>query len=317
MDLQGFGHLLLSGAWVTLKLALASLCVGLVFGLIGAAAKLSGLRVARFLGTLYTTLVRGIPELLLVLTIYFGGSMLLMWIAGWFGYEAYIEISAFVAGVTALSIAFGAYATEVFRAAIQELPKGQWESAYALGMTRRKTFFRIILPQVWRLALPGLGNLFQVLLKDTALISVVGLDELMRQAYVASGYTKEPFTFYMAAAFIYLGLTVVATGITLMLERASNPVSRGPGHECGNDGNASHGGDRPMSWDWSIILQYLPRLLDGALLTLELVAISGLIGILIAVPLALLRVSPNPGCGRCPSPISSSSAGHRCWCRSS
>ncbi|GGO77760.1 ABC transporter permease [Marinobacterium nitratireducens] len=227
MDLQGFGHLLVSGAWVTLQLALASLFVGLIFGLIGASAKLSRFRFARWLGTLYTTFVRGIPELLLVLTIYFGGSMLLMGIGSWFGYDEYIEISAFVAGVAALSVAFGAYATEVFRAAIQELPKGQWESAYALGMTRRKTFFRIILPQVWRLALPGLGNLFQVLLKDTALVSVVGLDELMRQAYVASGYTKEPFTFYMAAAFIYLGLTVIATCITMLLERASNPAARG------------------------------------------------------------------------------------------
>ncbi len=94
-------------------------------------------------------------------------------------------------------------------------------------MTRPQTFFRIILPQVWRLALPGLGNLFQVLLKDTALVSVVGLDELMRQAYVASGSTKEPFTFYMAAAFIYLGLTALATIATMLMERASNPVSRG------------------------------------------------------------------------------------------
>jgi polar amino acid transport system permease protein len=151
--------------------------------------------------------------------------MLLMWIASGFGYEAYIEISAFAAGVTALSIAFGAYATEVFRAALMELPRGQWESAYAMGMTRRQTFFCIILPQVWRLALPGLGNLFQVLLKDTALVSVVGLDELMRQAYVASGYTKEPFTFYLTAAFIYLGLTAVATLVTILLERASNPAT--------------------------------------------------------------------------------------------
>ncbi len=227
MDLQGFGHLLVSGAWVTVQLALTSLAVGLIFGLLGAAAKLSGSRTARMLGTLYTTLVRGIPELLLVLSIYFGGSMLLMWIGSWFGYEAYIEISAFAAGVAALSIAFGAYATEVFRAALMELPRGQWESAYALGMTRRQTFFRIILPQVWRLALPGLGNLFQVLLKDTALVSVVGLDELMRQAYVASGYTKEPFTFYLVAAFIYLGLTAIATSVTMWLERASSPVTRG------------------------------------------------------------------------------------------
>jgi len=226
MDLLGFGDLLLSGAWVTVKLALTSLVFGLILGLIGAAAKLSSFWPARALATVYTTLVRGIPELLLVLTIYFGGSMVLMAIAEQFGYTDYIEISAFAAGVAALSIAFGAYSTEVLRGAIQAIPKGQWEAAQALGMRPLKTFFRIILPQVWRLALPGLGNLFQVLLKDTALVSVVGLNDLMRQAYVATGSTNQPFTFYMAAALIYLGLTVLSTGVTTWLERRSDPASR-------------------------------------------------------------------------------------------
>jgi polar amino acid transport system permease protein len=225
-DLHGFGHLLWEGAWITIQLALASLFFGLIIGLAGASAKLSSIAPLRWLATGYTTLIRGIPELLLVLTIYFGGSMLLMAIAERFGYTDYIEVSAFAAGVTALSIAFGAYATEVFRAAIQALPKGQWESAYALGLPRLTTFYRIILPQVWRLALPGLGNLFQVLLKDTALVSVVGLNDIMRQAYVATGSTKEPFTFYMAAALIYLGLTAISTLITTYLERASNPAEK-------------------------------------------------------------------------------------------
>lgn len=226
MDLLGFGDLLLSGAWVTVKLALTSLVFGLILGLIGAAAKLSSFWPARALATLYTTLIRGIPELLLVLTIYFGGSMILMSVAEQFGYTDYIEISAFAAGVAALSIAFGAYSTEVLRGAIQAIPKGQWESAQALGMTPLKTFFRIILPQVWRLALPGLGNLFQVLLKDTALVSVVGLNDLMRQAYVATGSTNQPFTFYMAAALIYLGLTVLSTGMTTWLEHRADPAAR-------------------------------------------------------------------------------------------
>ncbi len=227
MDLQGFGHLLVSGTWVTIQLALASLVFGLMFGLMGAAAKLSPFRVLRYMATLYTTLVRGIPELLLVLTLYFGGSQLLMWFMGFFGYDEYIEISPFIAGVGALSIAFGAYATEVFRMAMLAIPKGQWESAYAFGMSPVQTFFRIILPQLWRLAIPGLGNLFQVLLKDTALVSVVGLNDLMRQAYVASGSTKEPFTFYMAAALIYLGLTVLATLTTQFFERRADPAGKG------------------------------------------------------------------------------------------
>ena len=227
MDLQGFGHLLISGTWVTIQLAIASLLVGLVFGLMGAAAKLSDNRVARWLATGYTTLVRGLPELLLVLTIYFGGSQLLMWIAGWFGYDEYIEIGPFIAGVAALSIAFGAYATEVFRMAMQEIPKGQWEAGLACGMSTPRTFFRIILPQVWRLAIPGLGNLFQVLLKDTALVSVVGLNDIMRQSQVAISSTKEPFTFFMVAAAIYLLLTAATTSFTMVMERMSNPAARG------------------------------------------------------------------------------------------
>lgn len=226
MDLQGFGHLLISGTWVTVQLALASLIVGLVFGLTGAAAKLSSNRLARWLATGYTTLVRGLPELLLVLTIYFGGSQLVMWIASGFGYDEYIEIGPFVAGVAALSIAFGAYATEVFRMAMMEIPDGQWESGLACGMSRQRTFFRIILPQVWRLAIPGLGNLFQVLLKDTALVSVVGLNDIMRQSQVAISSTKEPFTFFVVAACIYLLLTAATTGFTMFMERVANPAGR-------------------------------------------------------------------------------------------
>jgi len=224
-DLQGYGHLLWSGAWITIQLAVVSLFFGLIIGLMGAAAKLSSYRFLRWLATAYTTLVRGIPELLLVLTLYFGGSMLLMSIASNFGYDEYIEVGSFAAGVAALSIAFGAYSTEVFRAAMMAIPKGQWEAAYALGMSPTKTFYRVILPQMWKLALPGLGNLFQVLLKDTALVSVVGLNDLMRQAYVASGSTKEPFTFYLVAALIYLGMSAIATLIATFLERAADPAA--------------------------------------------------------------------------------------------
>ena len=227
MDLQGFGHLLLSGALMTIQLALASLAIGLVIGLLGAAAKLSPSPFLRIPATLYTTLVRGVPELLLVLTLYYGGAQLLMWAASFFGYDEYIEVGAFTAGVAALAIAFGAYATEVFRMAMLEVPKGQWESAQSMGMSRGQTFFRIIFPQVWRLAIPGLGNLFQVLLKDTALVSVIGLNELMRQASVGSAATKHPFDFYLAAAILYLALTLLATLVTEILERLSKPELRG------------------------------------------------------------------------------------------
>lgn len=219
MDLHGFGHLLLAGTWITIKLAFTSLFFGLILGLLGAAAKLSPIRALRWIATTYTTLIRGIPELLLVLIIYFGTTEILLRL-----FDQYIEISAFAAGVTALSIAFGAYATEVFRSALQEIPKGQRESAMAMGLNRWQTFTRILMPQLWRIAIPGLGNLFLVLLKDTALVSVIGLDDLMRQAYVAAGFTKLPFTFYLAAAFIYLLLTIIFMQVIRFLEiRANRP----------------------------------------------------------------------------------------------
>lgn len=222
MDLQGFGHLLLSGTWVTLQLAFTSLLFGLILGLAGAAAAISPIAPLRWLATTYNTLIRGIPELLLVLIIYFGATELIERITG-----NYIEINAFAAGVAALSIAFGAYATEVFRSALLEIPKGQREAAVALGLRRWDTFRRIVLPQLWRIALPGLGNLFLVLLKDTALVSVVGLEDLMRQAYVAAGFTKLPFTFYMAAAGIYLLLTILSMQVIQRLERWANRGYRG------------------------------------------------------------------------------------------
>lgn len=225
-DLQGFGHLLLSGSLITIKLALSSLAIGLVLGLLGATAKNSKVWIFRKLATVYTATMRGIPELLLVLFLYYGGSMLIMAVLQKFGYNEYVEVSPFLAGVLALSIAFGAYATEVFRMAIQEIPQGQWEAAESIGMKPRQVYFRVIVPQVWRLALPGLGNLFLVLLKDTALVSVVGLKDIMYHASRGAQATQQAFTFYMAAAIIYLGLTVVITGFMMWFEWRANPAQR-------------------------------------------------------------------------------------------
>lgn len=222
IDLHGFGHQLWLGTLITIELAFASLAVGLVLGLIGASAKLSSVPLFKWLADVYTTIIRGIPELLTVLIIYFGATTVLMGIASLFGYDEYIEIGPFAAGVTALGLTFGAYATEVFRGALQAIPKGQKEAAVALGMSRLRIFYRITLPQVWRLALPGLGNLFLVLLKDTALVSVVGLDDIMRKANIAVSSTKEPFLFYAAAAFLYLGLTIVSMAVVHLLEKRAN-----------------------------------------------------------------------------------------------
>lgn len=222
IDLHGFGSLLFAGTMVTLQLAASALVLGLVLGLLGALAKLSPILPLRWIGNTYTTVMRGLPEFLVVLTFYFGASSVLMAIASTFGYEDYIEVNAFAAGTAALGVIFGAYASELFRGSILAIAPGQREAALALGMSRAQTFRRITLPQVWRVALPGLGNLFMILMKDTALVSVVGLEELMRVTAFAVGRTKEPFTFYLAAAVIYLILTAVVTYGLKRLEARSN-----------------------------------------------------------------------------------------------
>ncbi len=219
IELHGYGPLLADGAWLTVRVAFASVALGLVFGLIGATAKLSNSTVARGVATAYTAIVRGIPELLLLLIIFYGGTMLVQDIWRGLGSDSYIEIKPFVAGTFTLAFVFGAYATEVFRGAILSVPKGQIEAAYAMGMGRFKMFRRVMLPQVWRFALPGLGNLWLVLLKDTSLISVVNLNELMYSSRVAAGATREPFTFFAAAAIIYLGFTIVSMVVLQYSER--------------------------------------------------------------------------------------------------
>ncbi|MFO7706191.1 MAG: ABC transporter permease [Halopseudomonas sp.] len=221
LDLQGFGPALLEGTWMTIRLSLASVALGLLFGLLGASAKISDSLLLRSLGGFYTSVVRGIPETLWVLMAYFGTVSLMNWLGSYFG-NPYLTLSPFVAGTLALALCFGAYATEVFRGALLAIPPGQKEAGLALGMSGPRIFWRITLPQLWRVALPGLGNLYLILLKDTALVSLITLDEIMRKAQVASNATKEPFTFYFTAALIYLGLTVIIMAALHWFERRAN-----------------------------------------------------------------------------------------------
>ena len=204
-----YSGLLLTGTWMTIRLAAGALALGLILGLLGASAKLSRDPLARTVGNLYTGLVRGIPELLVVLVFYFGSPAALVGISDMLGLERPLELTRYWAGVTALGFMFGAYATEVFRGAILAIPKGQVEAARAFGMTGFLTFRRIVLPQVWRVALPGLGNLFLVLMKDTALVSVIGLNEIMRVSGIGAANTKNAALFYFVATLIYLSLTIV------------------------------------------------------------------------------------------------------------
>lgn len=204
-DLQGFGIQLLAGAQTTLQVALISLALGICLGLIGAFAKLAGNQVFRAIAGAYTTVIRGVPELLIILILYFGGTAGLSFLFG-----GYVEVDALTAGVSALTIIFGAYATEVFRSSYLAIPQGQIEAASALGLSRLQTFRLVSLPQMWRISLPAIGNLWLTLLKDTALISVVGLEDVMRKASIAATSTHDPLLFYSAAAVIYLALTTIS-----------------------------------------------------------------------------------------------------------
>ncbi|GFM52570.1 ABC transporter permease [Pseudomonas cichorii] len=211
---------------MTVQLALSALCLGLILGLLGALAKTSPYKPLQWLGGTYSTLVRGIPELLWVLLIYFGTVNGMRALGEMLGIPG-LELNAFAAGVIALGLCFGAYATEVFRGAILAIPKGHREAGLALGMSRSRILFKLILPQMWRIALPGLGNLFMILMKDTALVSVIGLEEIMRHSQIAVSVTKEAFVFYLVAAFMYLGLTILAMiGMHFLEKRAARGFVR-------------------------------------------------------------------------------------------
>jgi len=207
----GWGDEMLRGAAMTMAVAFCSYALGIVIGAGFAACKLSHVMVLRVLADAYTTVIRGIPELLVIYMVFFGGGALLRTVAsGIFGYEGYIDPPLFVTGMVCIGVSAGAYNTEVIRGAVLAVPVGQIEAAKAIGMSTSKRFWRILLPQVARYALPGLGNVWQLTLKETSLISIIGLVEIMRQAGVAAGSTKEPFTFYLVAAALYLGLTSIS-----------------------------------------------------------------------------------------------------------
>jgi len=222
MDLYGYGGALAAGTVGTIKIMMMSLVVGLVSGMVGAGAKLSGVKALSLVTDAWTIIIRGVPELILVLFVYFGGSIIISQGAALMGFDIYIEINPMVAAVFTLGLVYGAYATDVFRVSILAVAKGELEAARAIGMGRAKVFFRILFPQIWRYALPGLGNLFMILQKDTALVSVIGMNELMRNASQAVANTRKPFTFYITAALIYLGITTITSLALHFMEQRAN-----------------------------------------------------------------------------------------------
>jgi His/Glu/Gln/Arg/opine family amino acid ABC transporter permease subunit len=218
MDIfEGFLPQILAGAWLTIQLAFCSLLLGLVFGVIGAIGQLSQHRTVRHIATALISAVRGVPELLVLFIIYFGGTVMVTFIMG-----HYTDVSSFASGVLGLALIFGAYASQVFRGAFLAVPLGQTEAAQALGLNRLQIFKHIQFPQAWRHALPGLGNLWLVLLKDTALVSLIGLADLMNKAQAATSATQKPFLFYLTAALIYLVLTSLSQGFMKKLHINAN-----------------------------------------------------------------------------------------------
>jgi polar amino acid transport system permease protein len=221
-NLIDYFPLLMQGLRLTLLLAVSTVAVGLVLGLALAMAKLSRHAWLSRPAFALTNFLRGIPEFLVLLVIYYGGAQLLNEVLG-----LSVEVSPFAAGLTALSLVFGAYASETFRGAFQSVPKGQIEAGRAYGFTAWQCFRLIELPQIWKVAIPGLGNLWQGTVKDTALVSVLGLDDLMRKSNQAAQSTREPFNFYLFAALIFLAITLVSMAILARLEkRASRGVRR-------------------------------------------------------------------------------------------
>jgi len=207
---EGWGDELAAGTWLTIRLALVTLPLGLFLGFLLALAKNSSEPSLRAGANVYTTLFRGLPELLTLFIVYYGGQILLQKFIGLFT-DAYVEVSGFAAGVMALGFVFSAFASEVFLSALKGIKPGQYEAGAALGLSRLQTMRTVILPQLIRLALPGLSNLWLVLLKDTALVSVIALPDLLRRTNVAVGSTKEPFLFYTVACLIYLTLSILSS----------------------------------------------------------------------------------------------------------
>lgn len=220
LALEARGLTLVDGVKVTLLVGLASMALAILFGLVGAWAKLSASRALRLAADTYTTVIRGVPELVLLLLIYYGTPTLVQPIVRSWGFEDFrLDLDPFTSGILTIGFIYGAFATEVLRGAYLAVPKGQIEAAVACGMGRTLIFRRILFPQMMRYALPGLGNVWMVLIKATALMSVIGTEELMRKAEIAAGATRMPFTFFLAAAAMFLVITIVSLAVQTRLER--------------------------------------------------------------------------------------------------
>ncbi len=216
---EGWGDDIASGVGVTVSLALATLPLGLVLGFFIALAKQSTEPSMRLAANIYTTIFRGLPELLTLFLVYYGAQIGIQQFVRLFDPQASVEINSFVAGMVALGVVFSSFASEVFLSAFRAIPHGQYEGGYAMGLSRWHTMRLVILPQLIRIALPGLSNLWLILLKDTALVSVIGLSDIIRQSGIAARVTKEAFLFFGIACLLYLALAMLSSLAFTAIER--------------------------------------------------------------------------------------------------
>lgn len=211
------------GSLVVVEVFFVALIMTVLFGLLGAAAKLSGNRAAKSIANAYTVVFRGTPEILVLLLFYFGSALALTAIAQAYDPEIkFVDIPPFWAGSLAISLIVGSYATETFRGAFLGVDPGQIEAARALGLSNLQTFIYVRIPAMWRLALPPFGNHMLSLIKDTALIAIIGLEETLFVAEQAIGTTAKPFTMYIVVGAIYLGFSTIITLSVMVLEKYAN-----------------------------------------------------------------------------------------------
>ncbi len=208
------------GVFITIALAVATLPVGLVIGFFVAVAKQSTEKSLRIAGNIYTTIFRGLPELLTLFLVYYGVQIGLQNLVRIFNPEATVEVNSFVSGMVALGVVFSSYSSEVFLSAFRAIPRGQYEGGFAVGLTSGQTMRLVVLPQLIRISLPGLANLWLILLKDTALVSAIGLSDILRQSGVAARVTKHAFLFFGVAGLIYLALAIISSFGIHAIERA-------------------------------------------------------------------------------------------------
>lgn len=224
---DGWGQPLLKATAMTLAAAICGFGLGAGFGVCGAALKLSRRGLLRAMAHVYTTLFRGVPEILVVYLFYFGGSVALTKLLNLGGFPGFFSLPSFVIGVLAIGIVSGAYQTEAFRAAFLRLDRGQLEAAAACGMPPLMRLRRIVAPQALRIALPALGNIWQSVLKETSILSVIGLTELLRQAGIAAGSTHQPLLFYGVAALVFLTIgKLTGAGLARLERHLARPWSR-------------------------------------------------------------------------------------------